>query len=99
MKKDVAATPKAKPVKKSEVTAEIKGRELTGKVASTKMKDSIVVVIERFILHPIYKKPVRRTNRLAVHAPGHTVKTGDVVTIKEIKPVSKTKHFMLVQKA
>jgi small subunit ribosomal protein S17 len=74
-----------------------KSRELTAKVVSTKMKDTIVVVTERFLLHPLYKKPMRRTKRLSVHAPGHTVQVGDVVSIREVKPVSKTKHFQLIQ--
>lgn len=74
-----------------------KAKELSGKVVSTKMKDTVIVAIERFILHPLYKKPVRRTKRVAVHAPNHTVKEGSVVTIQETKPVSKTKHFILVK--
>lgn len=70
-------------------------KEFTGKVVSTKMKDTIIVRVERMVLHPLYKKPMRRTKRMAVHAPAHTVKEGQVVTIQETKPISKTKFFIL----
>lgn len=81
--------------KKKQEEVKINGREFVGKVVSTKMKDTIVVIIERFILHPLYKKPVRKTQKLSVHAPENNVIVGDTVKIQETKPISKTKHFIL----
>lgn len=83
-------------MKQEEVLKDSKGRMFVGKVVSTKMKDTIIVLVERFVLHPLYKKPIKRRKRFAVHAPNYTVKEGDVVTIKETRPISKTKHFVLV---
>ena len=73
-------------------------REFVGKVLSTATKDTITVEVERFVLHPKYGKPVRKTKHFAVHAPGAKVNKGDVVTIRATRPVSKTKHFMLMEK-
>ncbi len=73
-----------------------KGKLFVGKVVSTKMKDTIIVLVDRFVLHPLYKKPIKRRKQFAVHAPNHAVKEGDIVTIKETRPISKKKHFMLV---
>lgn len=86
-----------KPVEKKQEKTTVEGREFVGKVVSTTMKDTIIVVIERFIMHPIYGKTVRKTKRFSVHAPGATVKNGETVTIQEVRPISKTKHFILKQ--
>ncbi|MCX8008451.1 MAG: 30S ribosomal protein S17 [Patescibacteria group bacterium] len=83
---------------KKQVLKTEKGREFIGKVVSTKMKDTIIVAVERFFLHPLYKKPVKKTKRFAVHAPNHSLKIGDVVIIKETRPISKTKHFLFLRK-
>ncbi len=74
-------------------TAENKGRSFRGTVVSTKMKDTVTVAVERYVQHPKYKKFIRRTKKFLAHNPGNTVKEGDVVTIREVKPISKRKHF------
>ena len=72
-------------------------RTLTGKVVSDKMDKSIVVLIERRVQHPSYGKSIRRSTKLHAHDENNTAKTGDVVTIKESRPISKTKSWTLVE--
>ena len=79
------------------MTNETKKRKIfTGSVVSTKMSQTIVVSVERRHKDPMYKKALRRSSRFLVHAPGHTVHEGDKVTIEEIRPISKLKHFTLI---
>ncbi|HJF26861.1 30S ribosomal protein S17 [Acinetobacter bohemicus] len=72
-------------------------RTLTGKVVSDKMDKSIVVLIERRVQHPLYGKLIRRSTKLHAHDENNTAKLGDVVTIKESRPMSKTKSWTLVE--
>ena len=72
-------------------------RTLTGKVVSDKMDKSIVVLIERRVQHPLYGKLIRRSTKLHAHDENNTAKAGDVVTIKECRPMSKTKSWTLVE--
>lgn len=72
-------------------------RTLTGKVVSDKMDKSIVVLIERQVQHPLYGKLIRRSTKLHAHDESNTAKAGDVVTIKESRPISKTKSWTLVE--
>jgi len=72
-------------------------RTLTGKVVSDKMDKSIVVLIERQVQHPLYGKLIRRSTKLHAHDKNNTAKAGDVVTIKESRPISKTKSWTLVE--
>lgn len=74
------------------------GRVLRGKVVSSKMTDTITVAVERYVKHPKYKKFLRRTKKFLVHDQGNTAKVGDVVDIKEVRPISKRKSFELVAK-
>ena len=72
-------------------------RTLTGKVVSDKMEKSIVVLIERRVQHPLSGKSIRRSTKLHAHDENNTAKAGDVVTIKECRPMSKTKSWTLVE--
>jgi small subunit ribosomal protein S17 len=72
-------------------------RTLTGKVVSDKMDKSIVVLIERRVQHPVYGKMIRRSTKLHAHDETNVAKLGDVVTIKECRPISKTKAWTLVE--
>ena len=72
------------------------GRVLRGKVVASKMTDTITVAVERYVKHPKYKKFMRRTKKFLVHDKGNTAKIGDVVDIKETRPISKRKCFELV---
>ena len=72
-------------------------RTLTGKVVSDKMDKSIVVLIERRVQHPLYGKLIRRSTKLHAHDENNVAKLGDLVTIKESRPISKTKSWTLVE--
>ena len=72
-------------------------RTLTGKVVSDKMEKSIVVLIERRFQHPLYGKSIRRSTKLHAHDENNVAKLGDLVTIKESRPISKTKSWTLVE--
>lgn len=70
-------------------------KELTGKVVSTKNDKTIIVLVESYKKHPLYNKRVKRSKRYAVHDSKGEAGLGDLVSILECKPVSKTKHFYL----
>ena len=72
-------------------------RTLRGTVVSTKMQDTITVAVERYVKHPKYKKFMRRTKKFLVHDAGNTAKEGEVVDIRETRPLSKRKRFELVK--
>ena len=72
-------------------------RTVQGKVISDKMDKSFVVAIERTVKHPLYGKFIRRTTKLHVHDENNEAKLGDVVEIKECRPVSKTEAHTLVR--
>lgn len=88
------ATKKAQPQK--EATA--MGRILTGVVVSDKMKDTAVVLVNRFVKHPKYGKFMQISKRFKAHDAGNAHKVGDKVEIKETRPISKDKHFVIVTK-
>ncbi len=71
-------------------------RSVTGKVVSDKMNKSIVVLIERRVKHPIYGKYVSKSSKLKAHDENNECNLGDVVTIAESRPLSKTKSWTLV---
>jgi len=77
--------------------SEQKIRTLQGRVVSDKMDKSIVVAIERKVKHPIYGKYIKRTTKLHAHDENNQCATGDVVSIKECRPLSKTKSWTLVE--
>jgi small subunit ribosomal protein S17 len=72
-------------------------RTLTGRVVSDKMDKSIVVLIERRVKHPVYGKYVSKSSRLKAHDETNDCKAGDLVTIAESRPLSKTKSWALVK--
>ena len=69
----------------------------TGKVVSDKMDKTVVVAIEDYITHPLYKKVVKNTVRLKAHDEKNECRVGDRVTIMETRPISKDKHWRLVE--
>lgn len=81
------------------MTEKIKNNKIiSGVVVSTKMKDTIIVEVESYKKHPKYEKFIKKTKKFSVHDDGNTSKEGDKVEIKEVKPISKTKKFILVKK-
>ncbi len=73
------------------------GREFRGTVVSSKMKDTCVVAVERYVKHPKYKKFLRRTKKFLAHDVGNTSVEGAVVTIRETRPISRRKTFIVVK--
>lgn len=73
-----------------------KTKTLKGTVVSDKMKDTAVVVVERYVKHPKYGKYIKSRKRYAAHDAGNTKHVGDVVTITETRPISKTKRFKII---
>ena len=71
-------------------------RKITGKVVSSKRDKTITVLVERKVKHPIYKKILRRSSKIQAHDEVNECSMGDVVTIQETKPISKTKSWKLV---
>jgi len=72
-------------------------RTLTGKVVSDKMDKTITVLIERRVKHPIYGKYVKRSTKLHAHDESNQCKIGDTVSIRETRPIAKTKSWTLVE--
>ncbi|MCX6716642.1 MAG: 30S ribosomal protein S17 [Candidatus Taylorbacteria bacterium] len=72
-----------------------KVRTLSGVVVSDKMKDTCVVLVERYVKNSKYQKFLNLRKRYKVHDAGNTKKIGDKVVIAECAPISKTKHFKI----
>lgn len=73
-----------------------KGRVLQGTVIKASMQKTVVVYIERRVEHPLYKKIITRSTKLLVHDEEGKCKVGDKVVIKESRPISKFKSWVLV---
>mgnify|MGYP003393398135 CR=1 FL=1 len=67
----------------------------SGTVVSDKMKDTVVVLVERFEKHAKYQKFVKRSKKFKAHDAGNTKRVGEKVEIVETKPISKDKHFIV----
>ncbi|NOR41363.1 MAG: 30S ribosomal protein S17 [Gammaproteobacteria bacterium] len=72
-------------------------RTVTGKVVSNKMDKSATVLIERKVKHPVYGKYIRRSTKLHIHDAENACQEGDLVTIEQCRPLSKTKSWRLVE--
>ena len=68
-----------------------------GKVVSDKMDKTIVVAIEDNVMHPLYKKIIKRTVKFKAHYEENTAHVGDKVEIMETRPLSKEKRWRLVR--
>ncbi len=68
-------------------------RVLQGVVVSDKSEKTIVVLVERRVMHPIYKKFIRRSKKYMAHDESNAFKTGDVVRIRECRPLSRRKRW------
>ena len=73
-------------------------RVLTGRVISDKMDKTVTVLVERRVMHPLYKKFIRRSKKYAAHDEANACKEGDVVQIEECPPISKRKAWLVVQR-
>jgi len=71
---------------------------LKGKIFSHKTDKTAVVVVERFIKHPKYKKYFKTSKKFKAHDEKNEYQPGDVVLIQESRPISKEKHFIIIKK-
>ena len=76
---------------------DIKGKRMSGKVVSTSMQDTVVVLVSEYFKHPRYRKYITTHKKYKAHDKGNLTSVGDTVTIKEVKPISKGKHFSVVR--
>ena len=73
-------------------------RVLTGRVTSDKMDKTVTVLVDRRVMHPLYKKFIRRSKNYAAHDEENVCKTGDLVRIEECRPISKRKTWMVIER-
>jgi small subunit ribosomal protein S17 len=71
-------------------------RILQGVVVSDKMDKTVVVRVERRVMHPIYKKFIRRSKKYHAHDENNEFKAGDFVRIRECRPLSKSKCWEVI---
>ena len=71
-------------------------RILQGVVVSDKQDKTVVVSVERQVMHPVYKKFVKRSKKFAAHDENNQFKVGDIVKIEESRPYSKTKTWTVI---
>lgn len=72
-------------------------KQIVGKVVSNKMEKTVVVEIENFVMHPLYKKFVKRTKRIKSHDENNECSIGDKVRVEETRPLSKEKRYRLIE--
>ncbi|MCI0511871.1 30S ribosomal protein S17 [candidate division KSB1 bacterium] len=68
-----------------------------GHVSSDKMDKSRVIVVERLIKHPIYKKVIKKTSKIMVHDEKNESHVGDLVKVVATRPLSKRKHWRVLE--
>jgi small subunit ribosomal protein S17 len=72
-------------------------RTLTGRVVSDKMDKTITVKIERRVKHPVYGKYITRSSKVHAHDENNECRIGDLVTVRETRPISRSKSWALVR--
>jgi small subunit ribosomal protein S17 len=72
-------------------------RTVTGRVISNKMDKTITVLVERRVRHPIYGKFMKRSTKLHVHDAENQCQEGDLVSVEQCRPLSKSKSWRLVE--
>ena len=72
------------------------GRIMSGRVVSDKMDKTITVLVERRVKHPMYGKYLTRSSKIHAHDEQNECRTGDLVTVRETRPMSRTKTWTLV---
>ena len=72
-------------------------RILQGTVVATKAEKTISVSVVRKVMHPVYKKYIKKTKKYAAHDEENSCSVGQIVKIQENKPISKTKRWILIK--
>jgi len=73
------------------------GRQLTGRVVSDKMNKTVTVLVERRVTHPLYGKIITRSKKYHAHDESNECKEGDLVTIEECRPISRSKSWRVAK--
>ena len=73
-------------------------RVLSGQVTSDKMDKTITVLVNRRVMHPLYKKFIRLSKKYAAHDEVNLCKVGDTVRIEECRPISKRKSWVVIER-
>ena len=73
-------------------------RVLTGRVTSDKQDKTVTVLVARRVMHPLYKKFIRRSKKYAAHDEINECKVGDTVRFEECRPISKRKTWIVVER-
>ena len=73
-------------------------RVLQGTVVSDKADKTVTVKVDRRFMHPLYKKFITRSKKFAAHDAENAMRIGDVVRIRECRPISKNKNFEVIEK-
>ena len=81
----------------SNANTESNARVMVGKIVSDKMQKTIVVLVERTVKHPKYGKIMKRRTKSHAHDENQLGKIGNIVKIRESRPISKTKCWVLVE--
>ena len=84
-------------IETSQLTERGRRKVRTGVVVSDKMDKTVLVRIDRKVRHPLYRKTVARSNKLAAHDENNDAHVGDTVRVMETRPLSKTKRWRLVE--
>lgn len=71
-------------------------RVMQGTVVSDKCDKTVIVLVERRVMHPVYKKFIRQSKKYAAHDEANASKVGDTVFIEECRPLSKRKRWLVV---
>jgi len=74
------------------------GKTFEGVVVKSAMKDTATVQVERYVKHPKYKKYMKLSKKFLVHDVGNRAQIGEKVVIRETRPISKRKRFVLVSR-
>jgi len=72
-------------------------RTVTGRVVSDAMDKTITVLVERRVKHPLYGKFISRSTKIHAHDEANTCSQGDLVTVEQCRPLSKTKTWRLLE--
>ncbi len=70
---------------------------ITGTVVSNKMDKTVVVQVERKFIHPTFKKVVKRNKKFRCHDEKNECSVGDFISLREVRPLSKTKRWNLIK--
>ena len=96
--KTISAEQKALRGASRKETGAMPKRVLTGRVTSDKMDKTMTVLVDRRVMHPLYKKFIRRSKKYAAHDEANLCKIGDMVRIEECRPISKRKTWLVIER-